>query len=131
MGIFHRHSSALRKQLFVLILIIFIPISTIILLSEYYHYRHNIGDIDKNAKHMIRLFSKEQLNIINQTRQFLTVISSVPAIQNLHLPECNRFLHELHRTNRQYSTIVAADKDGLIDCCAIPLKQTIDVKDRN
>ena len=123
-------SLSLRKQLMMLIVIIFMPVLAILLFTGYQQYRHTLKDIENSTKRLIRLFAEEQLNIVQQTRQLLNILSHVPAIRNLDLDQCNDILKAIHKDNPQYSTIIAADSEGVIDCCAIPLKQSIHVKDR-
>lgn len=130
MKLFRYHLLDLRKQLILLILIIFMPILAILLFTGYRQYQHALENIETTANHLIRVFVEEQLNIVNQTHLFLSVISHVPAVRNLDLAECNQFLKKIHQDNSRYSTIVTASGEGVIDCCAIPLKQSIDVKDR-
>jgi diguanylate cyclase (GGDEF)-like protein/PAS domain S-box-containing protein len=130
MKLFRYHLLNLRKQLILLILMIFIPVLAILLFTGYKQHQDALEDIETKANQLIRIFIEEQLNIVNQTRHFLSIIAHVPAVRNLDLAECNQFLKEVHQDNPQYSTIVAANSEGMIDCCAIPLKQPINVKDR-
>jgi PAS domain S-box-containing protein len=124
------YSLELRKQLIILLLIIFIPFLAILLFTGYRQHRHTLMDIEGDANQAIRLFTDAQLNIINQTRGLLSVIAHVSAVRDLDLAPCNAFLQEIHQENPQYSTIVAANSRGIIDCCAVPLKKPIDVTDR-
>lgn len=128
---FRYDSLGLRKQLMLLIFIIFMPILALLLFTGYEQHQHALAEIEKTSNQLIRVFVEEQLNIVNQTRHFLGVIAHVPAVRNLDLAECNPFLKSIHQENPQYSTIVAASSEGVIDCSAIPLKQSIDVKDRS
>ncbi len=130
MKLFRYHSLELRKQLILFLLVVFIPVLAILLFTGYRQHQHTLRDIEDNANQLIRLFVEEQLHIINQTNQLLNVISHVPAVRDLDLPSCNAFLRMVHKENPQYSTIVVANREGIIECCAIPLKQPIDVKDR-
>jgi PAS domain S-box-containing protein len=128
---FRYDSLGLRKQLILLIFIIFMPILALLLFTGYKQHQHALAEIEKTSNQLIRVFVEEQLNIVNQTRHFLGVLAHVPAVRNLDLAECNPFLKSIHQENPQYSTIVVASSEGVIDCSAIPLKQPIDVKDRS
>ncbi len=121
----------LRCQLIILILLIFIPVSAILVYTGYSQRRHNLADIENNALRLIQIFAEEQVRITDQTRQFLAVLSHVPAVRNLELDKCNEFLRNIHKENPQYSTLVVADAQGMINCCAIPLKEPVNVTDRS
>ena len=127
---FPNYSLGLRKQLFALLLLIFIPILALLLFTGYRQHQTMLKEIEANTNRLTRLFIEEQLDIIRQTRQLLTTLSHVPAVRDLDLAPCNAFLKNIHRDNSQYSTIVVANEQGIIDCCAIPLKQSINVNDR-
>jgi PAS domain S-box-containing protein len=131
MKILRLSSWGLRKQLMLLIILIFIPVSAILLFTGYKQHQLTLEKIENDAKRLIHLFAEEQLNITSQTRQFLNVLSHVPALRSLDLPRCNEFLQTIHEDTPQYSTIVAANSVGLIECCAIPLKKSINVTDRS
>lgn len=121
----------LRKQLLILVTLIIIPVLGILLYTGFRQYQDTMMDIENDARRLIKLFIDEQVAITNQTKQFLKVLSHVPSVRNLDIKECNRILQAIHKDNPQYSTIVVANDDGLIDCCAIPLKNTINVTDRS
>lgn len=131
MKLYHLSSWELRKQLLVLIVLIFIPLLVTLLFTGYKQHQLTLQETENSVKRLISLFVKEQLSIISQTRQFLNVLSHVPAVRNLDFKRCNAFLKTIHQENPQYSTIVAANSEGIIDCCAIPLKKSINVADRS
>ncbi|MDC7223299.1 MAG: PAS domain S-box protein, partial [Spirochaetales bacterium] len=108
-----------------------IPIFAILLSSGYEEYRNILRRTDEQAWGLVHEFKVEQEKIVDQTQQFLKLLSQVPSIAHLEREEGNRFLQEIHEFYPQYSTIVAASPEGLIDICAIPLKKTINVQDRS
>lgn len=128
---FKASSMSLRKHLFVLVFIIFLPVLTMLLITGFKQYRQALQDFENNTTRLIELFVKEQVNISARTHQLLTVLSHVPAVNGLDIPQCNKLLKNVHKENPQYSTIVVSNSEGLIDCCAIPLKKTINVSDRS
>jgi PAS domain S-box-containing protein len=131
MSLFAYRSLELRKQLALLILMLFVPVLLLLLFMGYRDYKHTEERIQSDANRLIRLFIEGQSDIVNQTRQLLNIISHVQAVQGLDIPQCNAFLEDIYRENPQYSTIVVANSQGIIECCAIPLKQPIDIKDRS
>ncbi|WP_161626810.1 PAS domain S-box protein [Desulfospira joergensenii] len=94
-------------------------------------YQYTIQDTEDNVGQLRKLFYDEQLKIVKQTNQFLRILSKVPSVKGLELSECNEFLQAIHRENPQYSTLVVANGEGMINCCAIPLKKPINVADRS
>ena len=121
----------LRSQLLILIITIFIPVSGILFFTGYKEYEKTIREIKNNAHQLISLFSYEQLQIVAQTQQFLKILSNVPLIRDFDLTECNSFLQTIHTENTQYSTIVVTNNKGIVECCAIPLKKSINLSDRS
>ncbi|MDC7220444.1 MAG: response regulator [Spirochaetales bacterium] len=120
------------KNLFsLLILIIFVPIFIILFSTGYGEYRTLREQTDNRIWEIIEEFKAEQESIINQTQQFLKLLSRVPPLVEMDRDEGNRFLQEIHQFYPQYSTIVLVNHEGLIDICAIPLKKTINVQDRS
>lgn len=120
----------LRKQLMVLIVLMFIPLSLTLLFTGYKQHQLALHETENSVKRLISLFVEEQLNIVSQAHQFLDVLSHVPAVRDLDLAQCNEFLKTVHHGNPHYSTIVVANSEGIIECCAIPLKEPINVTDR-
>jgi PAS domain S-box-containing protein len=123
--------SGIRGQLLALIFIIIIPVISILLFSGYNEYKQQKIRIHQNTKQVIDRFIFEQLRLVKQTNQLLKILSNVPAVKNNEIKECNQILQSIHADNPQYSTIVVASSQGIIDCCAIPLKKAINVNDRN
>nr|WP_319394886.1 PAS domain S-box protein [uncultured Desulfobacter sp.] len=121
----------LRHKFMILIILIFIPIFGLLFATGYSQVQQTKEDIEKDVRDLISQFIEEQKHLTLQTREFLKILTHVPAVKNLNISECNAFLQSLHKQTPQYSTLVAADAQGLIDCCAIPLTKTINVKDRN
>ncbi len=127
----HFFCRKLRTHLLMLIILIFLPVSGLLIFRGYEDRQQSIEDIQSQAHRLIYLFIDEQIHIADNTRHLLEILSQIPAVRNLDLEECNKLLQAVHRYNPRYSTIVAANRDGMIECCAIPLKKPIDVKDRN
>ena len=121
----------LRKQLLILVGLIFLPILGILLYTGFHAYKDARTQTEKGVRQLIQRFSHAQLDIIDQTRHFLKLISQVPDVKAMDIPACNAFLQRIHINHPQYTTIVLADKSGLIECCAIPLKNPIHVADRD
>jgi PAS domain S-box-containing protein len=110
---------------------IFLPVLALLLVSGFRQYQQVMADFENDTDRLINLFVEEQVNISTQTYQLLTILSHVPAVSDLDIPQCNALLKQIHRENPEYSTIVVSDRDGLIDCCSIPIPTTIDVSDRS
>jgi PAS domain S-box-containing protein len=110
---------------------IFLPVLAMLLLTGYRQYQQALQEFEDDTNRLINLFIEEQIDISSQAHQLLTVLSHVPAVNNLDIAQCNELLKKIHGENPQYSTIVVSSSEGLIDCCAIPLEKTINVSDRN
>ncbi|MBF0302095.1 MAG: hypothetical protein HQK73_03575 [Desulfamplus sp.] len=121
----------LRTLLFVLIVIIFIPISMLLIFQGYQDREQSLTEIKNQAEQLTEFFIDEQEHIIEHSQHLLEIIAQIPAVRNYDIEECNSFLKTIHKSHLQYSTIVAANREGIINCCAIPLKKSINVSDRN
>lgn len=124
-------SASLKRLVFSLIALIFLPILAAILVTGFRQYQQSLQDFEGDTIRVIDAFMKEQVNISTRTQQLFTILSHVPAVKDLDIPLCNSLLQNIHKETPQYSTIVVANGEGLIDCCAIPLKKTINVTDRS
>lgn len=124
-------SLSLKRFLFILIVLIFLPILAAMLVTGFRQYQQVQQDFEIDTGRIIDAFMKEQVNISARTQQLLMILSHVPAVNDLDIPQCNSLLQNIHKENPQYSTIVVSSGEGLIDCCAIPLKKTINVADRS
>lgn len=122
---------SIKKHLSLLILLIFLPLFAVLLIAGFKQYEKALEGFENDAQRYVDLFTKEQISISARTHQLLKIISHVPVVSNLDISQCNNLLQNLHKETPQYSTIVVADNKGLIDCCAIPLKKTIDISDRS
>ena len=120
----------LRKQLLLLVALIFLPILGILLYTGFHAYENARSQTERDVRHLIQRFSHAQVDIIDQTRQLLELLSQVPDVTSMDLPACNAFLEKIHSNHTEYTTIVVADKAGVIECCAIPLEKPIHVADR-
>ncbi|MBF0377636.1 MAG: PAS domain-containing protein [Desulfamplus sp.] len=130
-GTFQSNGWKLRTHLLILVVIIFIPILLLLILRGYDDRKQSLEKIKEQSEQMFKLFVDEQVSMIENTRQLLDVLSHIPAVQNLELSECNSILTTVKNHSLKYSTLVAADKNGIINCCAVPIKEPIDVKDRS
>ena len=124
-------SISLKQLVFTLIALIFLPILAAILVTGFRQYQQTLQYFENDVVRVIEAFMKEQVNISTRTQQLFTILSHVPAVKYLDIPLCNSILQNIHKETPQYSTIVVSNGDGLIDCCAIPLKKTINVTDRS
>ncbi|MBF0230338.1 MAG: PAS domain-containing protein [Desulfamplus sp.] len=121
----------LRTHLLILIFIIFIPVLGLLIFLGYDDRQQSLENIEEQSRQMFKLFVDEQVSMIDTTLQLLEILSHIPAVYNLELGECNTILNTVKSHTPEYSTIVAADKNGVINCCAVPIKEPIDVKDRS
>lgn len=121
----------LRNLMFILVIIIFIPVSLLLVLQGYQDRKRSLAEIERQAKQLTAAFIDEQKHIIDHTQHLLEVLSQIPSILNYDIKECNKFLKIFHKSHPQYSTLVTVDSEGNINCCALPLNSPINVSDRN
>ncbi len=131
MPLFKASSWSLKKHLYLLVLLIFLPVFSALLIAGFRQYQQAVQDFAGDTERLMDAFIREQVNISARTHQLLTILSHVPAVSELDIPQCNALLQSIYKENPQYSTIVVSNSEGLIDCCAIPLRKTINVKDRS
>ncbi len=120
-----------RTFLFILVVIIFIPISMLLIFQGYRNRQLSLAEIKSQAEQLTEIFIDEHKHIIEHSKHLLEVIAQIPFVRDYDVEKCNDFIRTIHKSHPQYSTIVAATGDGVINCCAIPLSTPINVSDRN
>ncbi|MGD9733229.1 MAG: ATP-binding protein [Desulfamplus sp.] len=121
----------LRNILFILVLVIFIPISLLLVFQGYQDRTKSLAEAERQAAHLTRIFIDQQRHILEHTQHLLEVLSQVTLVSSYNIKECNKFLKILHKSHPEYSTLVLADNKGDIRCCALPLNSPINISDRS
>ncbi len=92
-------SLSLKRFLFILIVLIFLPILAAMLVTGFRQYQQVQQDFEIDTGRIIDAFMKEQVNISARTQQLLMILSHVPAVNDLDIPQCNPPLQNTHKEN--------------------------------
>ncbi len=78
----------------------------------------------------VRSIATSQQKLVDDTRQFLEKLATLPFAQQLESPDCAHFLGELLALSDNYVNMGLVRADGELLCSAKPLKSPVNVADR-
>lgn len=105
---------SIRSKLLILVLASVLPALGIILYSNFERQEQDLKKAEAEAMFILQSLSYDHENVVKVTRNFLMVLSKLPAVQNRNASACKKLFRELIKENTQYSTIIAADTKGRI-----------------
>jgi diguanylate cyclase (GGDEF)-like protein len=81
---------------------------------------------------LVRLVAQEQNNLVSSTRQLLQSLSLLPEMrQRLKSESCQQILANLLKIHSHYRNMGVAAPDGEVYCSAVPMKQSVNIHDRD
>jgi signal transduction histidine kinase/DNA-binding response OmpR family regulator/HAMP domain-containing protein len=125
-------SLSLRGRVLLLIALATTPAIALILYSTWEERTRATMEAERQTQQLAIVVAEEQRRIIDQTRQLLGVLSSLPSLRNQTLPspECNELLARLRSQSPVYANIGIVDAQGVLLCSALPFKPPINFADR-
>lgn len=120
----------IRGHLFILTCITIIPVVAVFWYMGASQRKQSINHTEQQIFQSILLFSERQASLITETEHILSVAANLPELQNEMSPTCDDALAKIITSSPYYSTIVLANNEGFINCCAVPLTKPIDISDR-
>jgi len=123
-------TASIRKQLLFLFSIIMLPVLVHLWYSGYTQRQQALDYAELQVDSSMRIFSDRQQLLVEKTRNMLAVLSRLPDVDSGTSNTCSATLAAMHGSYPEYSTMVAADPEGIINCCSIELAKPLEVKDR-
>ncbi|SHO50011.1 ATP-binding protein [Desulfopila aestuarii] len=123
-------TSSIRRQLLFLFSIIMLPVLVHLWYAGYAQRQQALNYAELQVDSSMRIFSDRQQLLVEKTRNLLAVLSRMPDVANGTDSNCSATLAAMHGSYPEYSTMVVANLDGIINCCSLPLPKPLNVKDR-
>lgn len=122
--------SGIRRQLLLMLLIVMIPAAGHLWYAGHVQRQQALEFATLQVDKSVEIFHAHQQLLVEQTQHLLSVLSHLPAIENLTAPACSTAMATLHASYPKYSTMVVASPQGIINCCSLPLEGPLNVADR-
>ncbi len=119
-----------RSHLLIFTCIILLPTILLSMFFQTLQREQSLQNFEKQIDHIALLFSERQKGLIERTKHLLSIVARLPELNDEKNETCDRALADIHSENPQYSTMVLANNQGYIHCCAVPLEQPIHIFDR-
>ena len=123
----------LRGRVLLLIALATTPAFALILYSTWEERTRASADAERQTQQIAIVVAEEQRRIIDQSRQLLGVLSSLPILRNQTLPspDCNEILARMRRLSPIYANLGIVDAQGMLLCSAQPFAPPVSFADRN
>jgi diguanylate cyclase (GGDEF)-like protein len=121
--------ASLRWLIVLIVLLAVMPVFALYLLRLQTSSEQALAEARERAAMLARDGAAAHAQMAVQTRQFLEVVSQVPAVRNA-LPECNEFLRWVHGGREWVTSIFVADNTGKGLCGSLEANRTLDIGDR-
>ncbi len=119
------YSLSLRTRLLLLVLLALGPMLLLVLLAGL-EARHADGRrAQEQAMQLVRLIARDQERSINESRQFLTTLAQLPALQVRDSMACSQFMASARKQYLRYANLGALTPDGELFCSALPFSSVI------
>jgi signal transduction histidine kinase len=112
--------SSLRLRLLLLVLLVFAISIGVVIYAASQEQTLAIGRAKANTLRMAKVAANSENQAIENSYNFLLLLSQLPAVRNHDPAVCNSFLVKLHMQYQQYKTFGVADRDGNIICSSFP-----------
>ena len=124
--------ASLRAQVLVAVMLAVLPAATLVWFSSRDAHDRATADAKRQTQQLAIVVADEQQRIIDQTKQLLAVIATLPAIRDRDLPtgECHDILADIRRQNPIYANIGVADIEGNLVCSALAFAKPVNFADR-
>jgi len=121
---------SIKSRFALLILLVSIPSVALMYYQASSERERNIEHIFELSREISSQISQSQINIINDSREFLQNLSQEPFLQQPASTACNLKLASLLRLTQSYINIGAPLANGDLLCNALPLNKKVNVSDR-
>lgn len=120
----------LRAQLILFVLVAVLPGFFLALYNYNERRRHVVEETERDALRLVRLASRTQASLVEQTHQLLAVLSKLPVVRGGDPTLSSDLFAELMGQHPIYANIGAADPSGLIYASGLRTDAPVDASDR-
>ncbi|MBD2356129.1 PAS domain S-box protein [Tolypothrix sp. FACHB-123] len=122
--------SSLRTRLVLLVLLAVVPALGLILYTASEQRRSAILETQENTLRLVRLAATNQKQVVDTTRQILTILGQLPVIRQGKSVECDRLLADLLQQYPTYANFAVIDVQGNKICSALYNTDSVNLADR-
>jgi diguanylate cyclase len=123
---------SLRERLLLLVLFASIPVLSLIVYTAISQRHAAVIEAERSTLNLVSLASREQSQLVADTRQMLVTLSQLPALApEAPVQGCRDLLGAVHQSNTHYTNIGVATLDGNIYCSAVDLDRPVNISDRS
>jgi diguanylate cyclase (GGDEF)-like protein len=109
-----------------------LPAFVFLLYQSFAQRQHVASDARKDALRLVQLAAAEQRQMVAMARQQLLMLAQLPIVQRPDWTAlCNRTFADLLKQNPTYANLGVIDRGGDVRCSAVPMKQRVNVSDRD
>lgn len=124
---FKTHS--LSKRLAFLVIVSVLPALAILFYSGLEYRKESTQQAKGKVLQITQTMANTQLNMANTTRQLLSTLSLIPAIQSSNAEACNKIFQDILKQNPLFHNISLSDTKGNVIASGQPLK-ALNISDR-
>ena len=121
---------SIKKQLFLMGLIVALPAAGVIIYSGYEDRNEAINVAYNDIQNLSDAIATEQKNLAASAQQLVEVLAQLPEVKSHNTAKINHLLGEILKLNPQYLNIFVTDHAGMMWASAVPLKTPVSVADR-
>jgi len=122
-------SGSISKRLALLVMLAVLPALAVILYGGMEQRSASIENAKRDIQLLTRSMAEIQNDIARSTRQTLSTLALLPAIQNHDIEACNSLLKAVLAQNSSYQNITLTDLDGDVLASGLPTK-AVNLRDR-
>jgi two-component sensor histidine kinase len=123
-------NAGLRPRLVLIVGIAMLAPGALAVLQAISSYNSSMRILEQNLAQAAQLSATEQVNMISASREILTSLAAQPDIRGGSEAACRRALQRAIGGLDQYSGAAVVDADGNFTCTSIPLRNDVNVADR-
>lgn len=113
-------SLSLRARLLLLVLTALAPMLGLVLMAGLEERQADGRRVQEQAMQLVRRITHDQERSINESRQFLTTLAQLPALQRRDATACSQFMANALIQYPRYANLGALTPDGEVFCSALP-----------
>ena len=124
-------SLSLRYFLIALVLLALLPPLGLMIFSTLEVRQQEMADIEADAMQLAHVFTIQEQDLFDTTRQLLIAIGHLPALNAGDMQVCQGFLTSLQPHYHRYANLGVITPDGTLLCSAVLTDQAVSVADRD
>ena len=123
-------SSSLAQRFWLVLLLVFAPMLTLILHDYAAERQASIDRVEQRARQMMSGLRLEEAAAEREARQLLSTMARANDLRSLDAGECNGLAKRLHGSVDNFSNLGAVLANGDVFCSSLGVKSPVNVQDR-